>query len=440
MKVILTLLCCALFWANAQTKIISLDEAQKIAIEQNTQIKNARIDLDIAKEKIWETTAIGLPQINAEGGFQNFIELPTTVLPANAFNPNAPEGELIGLQFGTNYNVTGNITLTQLIFDGRYFVGLQASRAVSQLYQKSITKTEIDVKKSVAQAYYTAVATKVTISKLEEINTELQSIFSATKKIADLGLIEKADAEQLAITLRGIENNLASAKVQHEIAKNLLKLEMGMALEEAIDIAESLDYFLADAKIAGDLLFNPSANINYDLMSTQLVLSKLSLKNQKATALPTLAGFMQHQQQALRNDFTFFQSGQAWYPSTLWGLKLTIPIFSSGMRVSQINQAKFEVKKLENNLEQLDAALKLQFMQAKLNFEMALTSLGLEEKNVASSKIILHNTQVKFQEKMVSSIEFSQAQNQYLMAQANYINAAYKLLIAKNELNYLMNK
>jgi outer membrane protein TolC len=429
-----------MFWANAQTKTISLDEAQKIAIEQNVQLKNARIDLDIAKQKIWETTAIGLPQINAEGGFQNFIELPTTVLPANAFNPNAPEGELIGLQFGTNYNVTGNITLTQLIFDGRYFVGLQASRAVSQLYQKSIAKTEIDVKKSVAQAYYTAVATKVTINKLEEINTELQSIFSATKKIADLGLIERADAEQLSITLRGLENNLASAKVQHEIAKNLLKLEMGMDIAEVIDIAESLDYFLADAKVTGDMLFNPSANINYDLMSTQLVLSKLNLKNQKATALPTLAGFMQHQQQALRNEFTFFQSGQAWYPATLWGLKLTIPIFSSGMRVSQINQAKFEVKKLENNLEQLDAALKLQFMQAKLNFEMALTSLDLEEKNVASSKIILHNTQVKFQEKMVSSIEFSQAQNQYLMAQANYINAAYKLLIAKNEINYLMNK
>lgn len=421
-------------------KMVTLEEAQSIAIENNNSIKNARLDLDIAKQKIWETTAIGLPQINAEGNFQNFIELPTTVLPANAFNPNAPEGELIGIQFGTNYNITGNITLTQLIFDGRYFVGLQASRAVSDLYKKSITKTELDTKKQVAQAYYTIVVTQATLQTLEASYVELEKIYSSSKKIADAGLIEQSDADQLSITLRSVENNLTSVKNQFEVAKNLLKLEMGLELTDSIEVNQSLDYFIAEAKVLGQNNFNSTAHINYQLVEQQLILSRLNNKNEKAFALPSLAGFVMHQQQALRNDFNFFENGEPWYPSTLWGLKLTIPIFSSGMRLSKINQTKLEVEKLENSLHQLDNALKIQYQQALANFEIALNTLENEQQNVAITEKIMRHTNIKFQERMVSSIELSQAQTQYLSAQANYINAAYKLINAQLELNYLLNK
>jgi outer membrane protein len=421
-------------------KMITLEEAQSMALENNNAIKNARLDLDIAKQKIWETTAIGLPQINAEGGFQNFLELPTTVLPANAFNPMAPEDELIGIQFGTDYNVTGNITLTQLIFDGRYFVGLQASRAVSDLYKKSIKKSELDAKKSVAQAYYTIVVTQATLKTLEASYTELEKIYASTKKIADAGLLEQTDADQLSITLRSVENNLTSIKNQIEVAENLLKLEMGLELTDSIEVNQSLDYFIADAKVLAQNNFNSSANINYQLVEQQLILSRLNVKNEKAFAMPSLAGFITHQQQAMRNDFSFFESGQPWYPSTFWGLRLTIPIFSSGMRLSKINQSKLEVKKLENSLYQLDNALKIQYQQTVSNFELALTTLENEQQNVAVTEKIMRNMNIKFQERMVSSIELSQAQTQYLNAQANYVNAAYKLINAKLELNYLLNK
>ena len=149
MKNIITLLMLFGFIQINAQQVLSLDEALKIAFENNTNILNARLDEKIAQKKIWETTAIGLPQINAEGNFQNFIDIPTSVLPANAFNPAAPEGELVGIQFGTDYNVTGAVTLSQLIFDGRYIVGLQASRAVKDLYELSTKKSEIDVKKSI---------------------------------------------------------------------------------------------------------------------------------------------------------------------------------------------------------------------------------------------------------------------------------------------------
>lgn len=424
--------------ANAQ-QVLTLEEALKTAYENNTNVLNARVDEKIAQKKIWETTAIGLPQINAEGNFQNFLDIPTTVIPANAFNPLAPEGELVGVQFGTDYNVTGSVTLSQLIFDGRYIVGLQASRAVKDLYELSTKKSEIDVKKSVSQAYYTVVVTKSTIETLEKSLKELQNVYSNTQKIADVGMIEQTDVDQLSINVRTLENNLSSSKAQLEIAKNFLKLEIGLPLETEIEVSESLDEYISMVQSEEDGDFSPSANINYMLLENQLKLNTLNMKNEQAFALPTLGAFFTHQQQALRNEFDFFDE-KPWYPSTIWGVKLSIPIFSSGSRLSKISQAKLEIEKTQNSLENLDAGLKVQHQKVKMDFDNALKTLETENKNLSVTENIMKKTEIKFNEGIASSIELSQAQTQYLSAKANYIAAAYKLINTKLELENLQNK
>lgn len=424
---------------NAQ-KVLTLEQALEMALDNNSTVKNARLDETIAQKKIWETTAIGLPQINAEGSFQNFIDIPTSVLPANAFNPAAPEGELVGIQFGTDYNMSGSITVSQLIFDGRYIVGLQATRAVKDLYELSSKKTEQDVTKSVSMAYYTVVVTQSTILTLEESLIELNTIYGASQLIADAGMIEQTDVDQLSINVRTLENNLESVKAQLNIAKNFLKLEIGMGLDEPIEVSKSLDDYVAKVRTDNFSEFNSSSNINYLLLENQLKLNQLSMKNEKAFALPTLGAFFTHQQQALRNDFDFFESGKPWYPSTIWGVKLSIPIFSSGSRLSKISQAKLEMEKTQNNLDNLDAGIKVQFLKAKMDFDNALRTLETEEKNLEVTQKIMKNVEIKFKESIASSIQLSQSQTQYLAAKANYISAAYKLINTKLELENLQSK
>lgn len=445
MKQITILFCVLLSFNQAKAQevsqnILTLEEAIKMAYENNSGVKNARIDEKIAQKKIWETTAIGLPQINAEGNFQNFIDIPTSVLPANAFNPLAPEGELIGIKFGTDYNVNGAINVSQLIFDGRYIVGLQAARAVKGMYELSTQKSEIDVKKSVSQAYYTVVVTQSTILTLEETLVELKNIYESTQKIVDAGMMEQTDVDQLSINLRSIENNIELTKVQVEIAKNFLKLEIGLPLEDNIEVAESLEDFVLKVKSDQATEFASTSNINYLMLENQLKLNTLSWKNEKAYALPTLGAFFTHQQQALRNEFNFFEQGVPWYPTTIWGLKLSIPIFSSGQRLAKISQAKLEVEKTQNTIENLEIGLKLQHQKAKMDFDNALRTLENETINLEITNNIMKNIEIKFKESMASSIELSQAQAQHLSSKANYISAAYKLMNAKLELDNLLNK
>ena len=166
----------------------------------------------------------------------------------------------------------------------------------------------------------------------------------------------------------------------------------------------------------------------------------MSLKNTKANYLPTLAAFFNFQKQALRNEFDFFDGDKEWYPTTLWGLTLNIPIFSSGQRMSQVKQAAMEVEKTEQSIAQFSEALKMQIFQATTNYELAQNKLALQVKSKEFAQKVLDDTQILYKEGTANSIELTQAQSQLLTEQTNYTNAMFELIKAKLALEKLANK
>jgi outer membrane protein TolC len=181
------------------------------------------------------------------------------------------------------------------------------------------------------------------------------------------------------------------------------------------------------------------SNIDYKILNSQLALNELSLKNTKANYLPTLAAFFNFQKQALRNDFDFFDGDKEWYPTTLWGLSLNIPIFSSGQRMSQVKQAALEVEKTQQSITQFSEGLKMQVLQATTNYELAKNKLELQVKSKGFAQSVLEDTQILYKEGTATSIELTQAQNQLLTEQTNYTNALFELIKAKLQLEKLAN-
>lgn len=438
-------ICAALLFASGLSaqdggQAYSLKQAQDYAMQNSYDIRNAQVDLAIAEKKVKETTAIGLPQISAAGQFQNFIDIPTTVLPANAFNPAAPEGEMIGVQFGTDYNITGSISANQLIFSGSYIVGLQAAKTYKNVSRQMIDKAEIDVKASVTQAYYTVLVADENVAVLKATYDNTQKLYDEAVEIQKQGLMEQQDVDQLKLTVTNLKNNYDMAVRQQELSLQLLKLQMGLDIKTDITLTDKLDAQIEttdmDALLQKD--FSATNNIDYQLVKTQESLNDLSVRAEKSEYLPTLAAFFTHQQQALRNEFDVFED-MPWYPSTIWGLSLQVPIFSSGMRASKVSQAKLEVEKTQTTLTQLDQSLQFQAASAKSNYLTAYSVFQNEKDNLALAESIQNTTLAKYKEGMASSMDLTQAQNQYLATQANYIQAAFNLLNAKIELEKLMN-
>lgn len=439
-KIVLTTLFLGITAVYFGQSSFSLEEAMAYGVKNHSDIKNANLEMESALQKIKETRAIGLPQINGEAQFQNFIDIPTTLVPAITFNPMAAPGEFAELQFGTNFNTNASLSASQLLFSGSYLVGLKTSKTFKAVSEFNKIKTELDIKENVMKAYYGVLAADKTVKALTEIDATSQKIYNQTKALFDQGLIEEDNVTQLSLNVLTSKNSLRAAKRQLEDAKMYLKLQMGLELTDAISLTSEFDNVINTMnENASDIASEVSQNINYLMLVKQSELGALNVDYEKSQYLPTLSAFISHSQQAMGNDFDAF-SGGSWYPTTVWGLNLSVPIFSSGMRKSKVNQASISLLQTENSLSELKKGLSVQTSAAKSNYDNAFDTYKTSQEAVKISKKIYSNYQYKFKEGLITSLDLSQIQTQYLSAETQYIQAMYNLINAKIELDKITNK
>lgn len=398
----------------------SLLQAQETAINNSEKLKNSNFDLEIAKLKIIETRAIGLPQVDFTGSFSNFLNLPVQVVSANFINPNAPDGETIAFRAGTDFSAAGTLQVNQLLFNGSYIVGLQFSKFYKELAATNIEKTKEDILFDVTQAYQMAVVSKANLSFADSIFKITAKLVEKQANFLELGLMEQEDMDQLEFSLLNAKNTINSSQIQYENALALLKMTMGVSQNTSIEITDSVDFLIqkSNASISGSL----TNNLNYVLLSKQVILNEYNLKNKRAANLPSAGAFFQQTYNAYRNEFNFF-ANEKWYPQTLWGIQVQIPIFSSGSRWSQISQAKVEVEKSKNSLSELNKALEMQQVQLSNTMKNARLTLELQEKNIALAKKIYENALLKEEIGVGNSIIVTQKYNQLTLAQAQYVGA-----------------
>ena len=439
-KVVLIIVSLSITVVSLGQNSFSLEEALAYGVKNHSTIKNADLEMESALQKIKETRAIGLPQISGEAQFQNFIDIPVTLVPAITFNPMAAPGEFAELQFGTNYNTNAALTASQLIFSGSYLVGLQTSKTFKAVSEFNKVKTELDIKENVLKAYYGVLASEKTVTALTEIEGTSQKIYDQTKALFDQGLIEEDNVTQLSLNVLTSKNSLRAAKRQLEDAKMFLKLQMGFGLSDPISLTSDFDKVITTMDANGsDVTADVSQNINYLMLNKQLELGALNVKYEKSQYLPTLSGFFSHSRVAMGNDFDAF-SGGTWFPTTVWGLNLSVPIFSSGMRRAKVNQASISLLQTENNLSELKKGLTVQTSAAKSNYDNAFDAYTTSQEAVKISKKIYSNYQFKYKEGLITSLDLSQIQTQYLSAETQYIQAMYNLINAKIELDKITNK
>ena len=418
----------------------SLKQAKQYAIQNSTQVKNSLLDVEIAQQKIKETTATGLPQISGTVAFQNFLDVPTSLIPASSFDPAAPVDLLIPVKFGTDFNLNGTLQVSQLIFSGNYLVGLQASRTYKDISLQMVEKSELEIKAAVSEAYFTVVVLQANSEAVDSSLIMIKHIYDDTKILIDEKVLEPSASLQLELSIMELENGLKQVNDQIIVAKKLLKFQMGIEIMTEISIADDLTTLSSglEGEIASTI--NVAENIDYKILQTQLKVNELLVKNKKADYLPTLAGFFSHQQVAMGNEFNFFGSDGSWYPTTIWGLNLSIPIFSCGQGPSRLKQAKIETLKTQNRIKQLDEGLQLQTAQATTAYNNSLDSQKTRERAVEIANEVLQTTEVKFKEKVVSGMELTQAQSQVIQSKTNLINAKYDVLKAKLAIDKLVNK
>ncbi|MCH8317425.1 MAG: TolC family protein [Bacteroidetes bacterium] len=433
---------CNIVSAQEESKMsFSLEEALNYAVKNNHTIKNAALDAGISKSKVKEITATGFPQLNGEINYQNFIDLPTSVVPAETFG--GPPGEILELQFGTSNNAYAKITARQLLFDGTYIVGLQAAKVYLQLSMNSLIKSQIEVKDLVSQTYYMVLVAEENEKILTQNHKNIKSILDETKVLNKNGFVDDIEVEQLELTLSNLFNSLTKIKGQVIMSYRLLNFQMGIDVDQPITLKDSLKGLLSGIEQsaespAGDSVgkeLDVENHIDLVLVTTQESLMALNLKKEKFARMPTLGAFATHSQNTFSNSLEF----PKWYPTTIWGINVSIPIFDSYGQSSRIRQARFELEKIQNQRIQMEQNLRMQAGNAQIEFNTAYTQSKIEGKNMKLAKKILDKTIVMHKEGIASSTDVTVANNQYLTTQGNYYSSIFELLKSKSKLDKALN-
>lgn len=431
-------------FTNAQDKkesyAFSLDQAIEHALQNNYKAINAGRDIESAKQKKWETTATGLPQIEGSVGYQNNFVLQKSVVPAEFFGGNP--GEFAEVEFGTKHNMTTNASLSQLIFDGSYIVALQASKTYLQYYQNYKVKTDNEIREMVTNYYGNVLLAKENITILEKNKATLEkNLFEANETYKN-GLIEEESVEQLQITLASINSSLSNTNRLIDISSKMLKITLGLDIEDQLELTDNLDD-LTIKKVDlsfGTESFNVQNNIEYQIAENFKEQRRLEYKLQRAAYLPKLSATANFGYNSFSNNFDFLKQDQKWFNYSNLGINLNVPIFSSFGKRAKSQQAKIAFQQAETQLTEAEQMLKLQYESAKSDYEYSIEQYATSKSNLKLAERIEGKQQVKFKEGLSTSFEFTEAQRQLYSAQQNYLQSMIDVINKKTALDKITNK
>jgi outer membrane protein len=431
-KIVFVVFLLLAFHAKSQqtpSRTFSLPQAIAYALEHNYSAMNTSRDIEIAQKKKWETTATGLPQIDASLNYLNNIVIKKMIFGNNV------------IPFGTKQSMETQATLSQLLFNGSYLVGLQAAKTYLQYYQNAKIKSNSDIKEMVVNSYGNILLAEESVLILEKNKAALEKTIFEINQMYKNGFVEEENVEQLKITLSTVNSSLNYAKRMQAIAVDLFKINLGISTNDTVVLTDKLE----NLSMAGvgfalqNTRFEVQKTIDFAMMNNFVQQRSLELKLEKSKALPSLAAALNVGYTGFGDkQFNFLNASQKWFHYSNVGVGLNVPLFSSLGRSARTQQARLELEKAKTQLIEIDQKLKLQYQKAKSDFEFSIEQYTASKNNLDLATRIEKKQSIKYKEGLSSSFDYTEAQKQLYTAQQNYLQSMVDIINKKAALEKLL--
>ncbi len=442
-KILFTSLLLISFLSFSQKKNLTLEECISLALENNENLKNSYLEEKISTALSKEYLSVGLPQISFDGGIKYNHEVQKSIIDISRFMPGVPEGTEQEVQFGQTYDGRMDLYVNQMIFNGSYFVGVSASRELIRLSEKMTKRNIIDIYESVQKAYFTALNTKSRIDLVNENLDRLSSLLDQTNKLYENGFVEKLDIDRITVSYNNLKSEKIKADRLYDLSISVLKFQIGLPIEIEIeligelseDLINNFSYELKD--------FDYSKRIEYSILQTDKNLKSYDLKNNRSQYLPQIYANYNYGYNSSASQSNLFFNSDRWKKFGTLGFLVVIPIFDGFLKRSRINQSKYKIEQIENQMMFLERSINLQINQSLANFENSKESLEITRKNLNLAKDVYYASEKKYSEGVGSNLELIDSNNSLKTAQNQYYNALYESVIAsidiKKTLGILLN-
>lgn len=442
-KILFTSLLLISFLSFSQKKNLTLEECISLALENNENLKNSYLEEKISTALSKEYLSVGLPQISFDGGIKYNHEVQKSIIDISRFMPGVPEGTEQEVQFGQTYDGRMDLYVNQMIFNGSYFVGVSASRELIRLSEKMTKRNIIDIYESVQKAYFTALNTKSRIDLVNENLDRLSELLDQTNKLYENGFVEKLDIDRITVSYNNLKSEKIKADRLYDLSISVLKFQIGLPIEIEIeligelseDMINNFSYELKD--------FDYSKRIEYSILQTDKNLKSYDLKNNRSQYLPQIYANYNYGYNSSASQSNLFFNSDRWKKFGTLGFLVVIPIFDGFLKRSKINQSKYKIEQIENQMMFLERSINLQINQSLANFENSKESLEITRKNLNLAKDVYYASEKKYSEGVGSNLELIDSNNSLKTAQNQYYNALYESVIAsidiKKTLGVLLN-
>ena len=439
--------------STAQTPI-SFELAHQLALENSFALKAAHLDEAEASSTMKKTLATGLPHISANADYANYIDIPTQVAPADAFGfpeyltnffvdlsqntgvpldaPNVDPNAVSELQFGTPQSATFGITATQLIFSGSYVVGVQAAKVYEEARRVTTLKTVVEVTQSVSSAYYTALAALENETNLRKASVLMEETAKQTRALAEAGFLEQLDVDMADLASITLQNQLENATLQKKLTHSLLLYQIGLPVDTDISLTDNMTTLIEQSALTPSIVGDPDVSKIPAVVEQQYfyALAEWKVKETKARSLPQISGFYTNSQNAQRDVFDIFDTSGKWYPTQLWGVQISMPVFGSFEGKHTRDVASIQALKAQTALDATTEAARLEHYAANAEFVRAASSISEAEQNMLLATRIFERVSIGHKEGLKSSFDLTQAQNQLLSSEGNLVGARLQMLYA----------
>lgn len=416
---------------SGQSSSFTLKQAIDYAITNNVDTKNAELDVRAADEKKKEVIGIGLPQITGSADIKDYLEIPTVVIPASSFNPFAPEGETMAVKFGTKYNTSVGVQVSQLLFSNDYLVALSSSGILNQLAQKNMERTRIEAAAQVSKAYYNVLVSRERMKLMIANVDRIKKLYDDTKALNQSGFVEKIDVDRIEVLYNNIVVEQEKMARLVGLTETMLKFQMGYDVTQPIMLADSLNIQEQTQFMAVDTAakIDYTKRVEYSLLQSQKMLMQADLRRNQLGFLPTVAVYG-----ALSTQYAsdvFKPAGSRWYATALIGGTINVPIFSGMQRSHRVQQARINLMKTENTISSLENGITLEVTASRIAYQNAYSSLLTQQKNMDLAQEVYRVSKLKYEQGVGSNLEVTTAETALKEAQTNYYNALFVALVSK---------
>ena len=392
------------------------------------------LEIKKAKASVGEFTAQGLPQVTGSATLNKNLQLRTTFIPKQFIDPNAGPDDKFEVKFGTPYDGDIGLSVSQMLFDGSFFVGLKASKVYQELSSKQHIKNKIDIAVAVSKAYYTVLVNKQTLEQAQSNYDRLDSLLRETSIMHENGVAEKIDVNRTRVEFNNAKTALQNNQRDYELSMELLKFQMGMPMEEDLQINGSLEGLKLEYEQELSMQADYNNRIEYSIMQTQEHLGHINLKNNQMKYLPTFDIYFSWGRNAgveSAGDLFKFGNNNYWFGYQMAGIRLNLPIFDGLKKSYIVQQNRIDLEELMYQDQKLKNQVKVETQQTRNNLVNSVNQLEDQKSNLQLSNEVYNITKIKYKEGVGSNLEVIEAANAYKQAQTNYYDALYNALISK---------